>query len=177
LAAPKKGGLLFVQKGQLSLCAGRLAPARWPLVCIAKSDAAAKAAAEGSSMTTACGAALATFFALAPVLALADERQSWEPPCLSYEEAKAAGEKAAALDPSAKFFDFGDDQARALLKAINAEPPATQIYLGERILVLERLEKDAVEFGIVHDGCFKGPGKITAAVWGDLKRAAFGEGM
>jgi hypothetical protein len=128
-------------------------------------------------MTRAFRAALAACLASAPAIARAADRESWAPPCLTYEEARAAGEKAAALDPSAKFFDFGDNEARALLKAINAAPPTTQIFLGERILVLERAEKDAVEFGIVHDNCFKGPGKITEAVWGDLKRAAFGEGM
>jgi hypothetical protein len=128
-------------------------------------------------MTKASLTALTAWLAFAPAIAMADERESWAPPCLTYDEAKAAGEKAAALDPGAKFFDFGDDQARALLKAINDEPPTTQILLGERILVLERVEKDAVEFGVVHEGCFKGPGKITEAVWADLKRAAFGEGM
>jgi hypothetical protein len=57
--------------------------------------------------------------------------------CVDYEEAKDAALKAAATDPTATFMDFGDEQAQAIVKAINAEPPPSDLK-AERVLVLER---------------------------------------
>jgi hypothetical protein len=128
-----------------------------------------------NAMTKVWGGALIAALMAAPLTARADEAPRWTPTCLNYAEARAAGERAAALDPEARFFDFGGADAADLLKAINDEPPRSEIFAGERILVLERPGKDIVEFGVVRDGCFIGPGKISESVWSDLKRAAFGE--
>jgi hypothetical protein len=97
-----------------------------------------------------------------------------KPACeMPYDEAVGYGRRAVAEDPSAVFIDYGGEEAAALLKGINAFPPASE-WAAEHILVLERPE-DSVIVGLVHEDCLTRAFKIPHDDWATVRRSAIGD--
>lgn len=102
--------------------------------------------------------------------ARAQECQSYE---IAIDSAKSARDSGMAQGLNIRLFEFDGDKAQAILKAVNAVPPETDIK-AQRIIVLEGPSRVEMAFEI--DGCVRGPGLVPMDQWKAIERAAFGDG-
>jgi len=120
-------------------------------------------------------AAFAVVIALAPTApAFAADEVPAAPSCLTYENAKAIGEDRASAEHNTKFMDFGGEDATALIKAINATPPESDLA-AERVLVLERPDLDEVKLALIVAGCVTHAAVTSEQEWRRVKTQALVE--
>jgi hypothetical protein len=121
-------------------------------------------------------ACLALLLLVRSFVALAAEAQSDTPACaMTYAHARMIGESRAEADNRTRFSDFGGADAAAILKAINDGPPPRRVFIGERILVLEKLDSDNVRLVLFVGDCASVGTTMNENDWRKLKAIAFGE--